>query len=185
VTSRRSRLAIWCIALLLSLSLYSRGRTPTGTGEGAALLRREAGVIKVRLAGDLPRPGLYLFPDGVSVQTAIKMTLPGARLAADSPARWRRRLASGDIVTLTAQRGKGADFAMGRMGTRERMLLKIPLDPDLLGASDWALLPGIGQVLSARIAADRHENGAFGSLDGVLRVPGIGPGKLAAIRRFF
>jgi len=65
------------------------------------------------------------------------------------------------------------------------MVLGVALDPDRLEAPEWAALPGIGPVLAERIVVDRHNNGAFGSLDGVLRVPGIGQGKLKAIRRYF
>ena len=182
---RSSRLAIWCIALLLSLSLYVKGRAPAGKGEGAAFLRAAKGSIKVRLAGDLPHPGLYLFPDGVSAQTAIKMTVPGAPVSTALGARKGERLHSGDIVTLKSSDRKSAVFSVAKMGAKERMLLKIPLDPDQLEPDEWASLPGIGPVLSGGIVADRHKNGAFGSFEGLLRVPGIGPGKLAAIRKYF
>jgi competence protein ComEA len=182
---RSSRLALWCLALLLSLSLYFKGRVPTGKGEGAAFSRAAAGMVAVRLAGDFPRPGLYLFPDGVSARTAIRMTLPGASLSSASGGEQGGRLASGDIVTLKLHAAKNCAFSIGRMGAKERMLLGIPLDPDLLEPEEWSSLPGIGPVLSGRIASDRQKNGAFGSLDALLRVPGVGPGKLAAIRRYF
>lgn len=182
---RSSRLALWCLALLLSISLYMKGRVPTGKGEGAALFHARPGTVTVRLAGDFPRPGVYLFPDGVSALTAIKMTLPKAPLPALLGAAPAGPIASGDVLTLKLRSGESALYSVGRMGAKERMLLKIPLDPDLLELEEWSCLPGIGPVLSARIAADRHENGAFGSLEGLLRVPGVGPGKLAEIRRYF
>ena len=182
---RGSRLTIWCIALLLSLSLYFKGRVPTEKGEGAALFRAPAGKVTVRLAGDFPRPGLYLFPDGVSPLTAIKMTLPDVPLPRAAGSQSRGRLVSGDILTLKLAGSQYAGFSLESMGVKERMLLGIPLDPDLMEPADWSCLPGIGPVLSGRIAADRHKNGAFGSLDGLLRVRGIGPGKLAAIRKYF
>jgi competence protein ComEA len=182
---RSSRLAIWCIALLLSISLLYKGRAPTGTGEGAAFPRPGPGSITVRLAGDFPHPGLYQLPDGTSAVTAIKMTLPGMLLAAGAGAPQGGGLASGDVVTLSVRGREPAVFSTGSMAVKERMLLGIPLDPDLMGPDDWSCLPGIGPVLSGRIAADRQENGAFGALEGVLRVPGMGPGKLAAIRRYF
>jgi len=183
---RGSRLALLGLALLLSASLLVKGRVPAGKGEDAAFFSSGGPrFVTVRLAGELPRPGLYRFPVGTLPWSAIKMTLPGSALPAPLPAGAERPLVSGDVVTLRISGGQPAVLAMGSMRTRERMLLGIVLDPDRLGPEDWALLPGIGPVLAARIAADRQKNGAFGSLAGVLRVPGIGPGKLEGIRRYF
>jgi competence protein ComEA len=185
VIPRSSRLALWCLALLLSLSLFCKGRVPAGKGEGAAFLRRTRSGIKVRLAGDFPHPGLYLFPDGTSAGSAINMTMPEAAVSATYMRERERRLSSGDLVSLKLDPQKGPEMTVGRMSVRERMLLRIPLDPDLLDASEWALLPDIGPVLSERIVADRHKNGAFRSLEGVIRVKGIGPAKLSAMKPYF
>ena len=180
-----SRLAIWCIALLLSISLYLKGRVPAGNGEDAALFRAGAETVTVRLAGDFPRPGVYLLPRGSSPLTAIKMTLPGSAPGIPRDGDAAALLASGDIVTLGLVDPKNPVISITEMGARERMLLRIPLHPDRMAPHEWALLPGIGPVLAQRIVADRHENGAFGSVEGLLRVRGIGPGKLSAIRRYF
>jgi competence protein ComEA len=185
VIPRGSRLALWCLALLLSLSLFVKGRVPAGKGEGAALLRPAAAGVKVRLEGDFPQPGLYLLPDGVSVAGAIKMTMPGLLLSGLPMRKYQRPLVSGDVLSLKLRGGEAADFTVGTMTVKERMLLRIPLDPDRLDASEWALLPGIGPVLSERIVADRHQNGDFGSLKGVARVRGIGPAKLRALGGYF
>ena len=44
------------------------------------------------------------------------------------------------------------------------------------------LLDGIGEALGRQIAAYRAEMGPFQSLDELINVPGLGDGKLAAIR---
>lgn len=44
------------------------------------------------------------------------------------------------------------------------------------------LLEGIGETLAQRIVDDRAENGAFSSVEDLMRVSGIGEGKLNAIR---
>lgn len=44
------------------------------------------------------------------------------------------------------------------------------------------LLPGIGETLAERIVQERTQNGAFSSIDDLLRVSGIGPSKLEALR---
>ena len=183
---RGSRLALLALSLLLSLSLLLKGRVSTQKGGAAAFFVPAApGEVTVRLAGDFPNPGLYRFPDATPVRSAIKMTLPGLVLPATSGAAEAGALVSGDIVTLRLRHRQPAVLALGRMAARERMLLGIRLDPDLMGPEDWACLPGIGPVLAERIVADRHKNGAFGTLEALQRVPGIGPGKLKVIQRYF
>ena len=44
------------------------------------------------------------------------------------------------------------------------------------------LLDGIGETLSRQIVAYRAENGPFRTMDELTNVPGLGEGKLAAIR---
>jgi competence protein ComEA len=56
------------------------------------------------------------------------------------------------------------------------------IDLDRAGAADLARLPRVGAGLAKRIVADRDASGPFGSLDGLDRVPGVGPSLLAAIR---
>ncbi|QXE91104.1 ComEA family DNA-binding protein [Geomonas subterranea] len=183
---RSQRLAFWCLALLLTLSLYMKGRSPSVKGGGRTAFSRYTGQgITVRLAGKVPYPGVYRLPAGTVAGAAIKMTLAGGDGAASVRGPVTRPLASGDVVALAEDGAGNTLISLTKMGAKERMLLKIPLDPDLLQEEEWILLPGIGPALSRRIMADRQENGAFGSVEGLLRIPGIGEGKLAAIRRFF
>jgi competence protein ComEA len=55
------------------------------------------------------------------------------------------------------------------------------IDPDRATAGELARLPRVGQGLAKAIVADREARGPFGSLEALDRVPGIGPGLLAAI----
>lgn len=57
-----------------------------------------------------------------------------------------------------------------------------PVDINRATVDDLTRLPGIGSVLAARIVAARDANGAFGSVDDLRRVSGVGPAKLAALR---
>lgn len=182
---RSQRLALWCLALLLTLSLYMKGRTPAEKGGGAAFSNFTGRGITVRVTGKVRYPGVYRLPEGAVAGAAIKMTLPGVGGTSSVRGPGTRRLASGDVVCVTEDANGNALISITKMTAKERMLLKIPLHPDLLDEAEWSLLPGIGAALSRRIVADRQENGAFGSVEGLLRVPGIGEGKLAAIRKFF
>ena len=55
------------------------------------------------------------------------------------------------------------------------------IDADRATAGELARLPRVGLALAKAIVADREARGPFGALDGLDRVPGIGPGLLAAI----
>jgi competence ComEA-like helix-hairpin-helix protein len=52
------------------------------------------------------------------------------------------------------------------------------VDADAAGPAELARLPRVGLSLAKAIVAERNAKGAFGSLDGLDRVPGIGPGLL-------
>ncbi len=55
------------------------------------------------------------------------------------------------------------------------------IDADRATPGELARLPRVGLALAKTIVADRETRGPFGALDGLDRVPGIGPGLLAAI----
>lgn len=48
----------------------------------------------------------------------------------------------------------------------------------------WSAVPKVGDVLAARITADRAENGPFDSWEHLQRIPGVGPKKSDAIQEF-
>jgi competence ComEA-like helix-hairpin-helix protein len=58
------------------------------------------------------------------------------------------------------------------------------LDLNGADAQTLAALPGIGPALAGRIVAEREARGPFASPEDLLRVPGIGPGRLERIRPF-
>ena len=58
------------------------------------------------------------------------------------------------------------------------------IDLNRADAQTLDMLPGIGEVLSARIVAYREENGDFASVDALDDVPGIGPATMESLRRF-
>ncbi len=52
------------------------------------------------------------------------------------------------------------------------------IDADRAGAGELARLPGVGPALARRIVADRESRGAFGGIEGLDRVAGVGPATL-------
>jgi competence protein ComEA len=55
------------------------------------------------------------------------------------------------------------------------------IDADRATAGELARLPRVGLALAKSIVADRETRGPFGALEELDRVPGIGPGLLAAV----
>lgn len=55
------------------------------------------------------------------------------------------------------------------------------VDADVALPAELARLPRVGLVLAKIIVADREAKGPFGSLEGLDRVPGIGPGLLRTL----
>lgn len=58
------------------------------------------------------------------------------------------------------------------------------IDPDRAAAVELARLPGVGMRLAKEIVADRELRGPFGSVEGLDRVRGLGPAKLANLEPF-
>jgi competence protein ComEA len=93
----------------------------------------------------------------------------------------------GDVRLQAATPSRGADL---RETARRAASLARPLAPgdkidlDLADVTEITRLPRIGPALAQRIVAWRDQHGAFGSLERLDSVPGIGPKLLDAIRPF-
>jgi DNA uptake protein ComE-like DNA-binding protein len=56
------------------------------------------------------------------------------------------------------------------------------IDPNVADLEALVHLPGVGPVLARRILEDRAQHGVYHRPEDLLRVPGIGPAKLAKLR---
>lgn len=185
MTERGRRLVLWLLAAALTLPLLWKGHgTPPKTGS-VAFLHHTTGKILVRLAGSEDFAGIHQFPDGSTLETVIKMALPRESLCSGHPGLLQRPLQNGEVLTVVPSPAGCVVLSLSVMAARERMALGIPLHPDHLTGQDWIELPGIGPALAAAIISDRQKYGDFGSLAGLLRVPGIGPGTLAKLKTYF
>ena len=89
--------------------------------------------------------------------------------------------APGDVQLLAGGGRSGGDAKAQRaravaafrpLGQHERV------DVDRASVTDLARLPRVGISLAKAIVADREAHGSFGNLQGLDRVPGVGPGLL-------
>jgi predicted flap endonuclease-1-like 5' DNA nuclease len=74
--------------------------------------------------------------------------------------------------------GDGCAVRVGRMSGGDIEALGLPVDLDSASADELASLPGIGPELARRIVAGRP----YRDVDDLLRVDGIGPARLSALR---
>jgi len=184
LTLTRKRLGVLLLSLVVLLPVLHKSRA-VPRREQAAFVRYTAGSRLVKIVGTGSKDGVYRFNDAVTTTDAKILTLCPARMTCRVGANGEHHLDNGDIVEFSRINGNCYEISVGKMTVEERVQLGIPLDPDRMSASDWETLPGIGPALAQAITVDRQKNGNFGGLEGVLRVPGVGQGKLVALRKYF
>ncbi|HUL59908.1 MAG TPA: helix-hairpin-helix domain-containing protein [Anaeromyxobacteraceae bacterium] len=124
---------------------------------------------------------------------ARRLALALALAAVLVPAAARRLAPTGSPLPVCAPAGRGSPprgwigCATDPGGTRgftdeERLVLRLPLDPNRASARALAFLPGLGPALGRAIAAEREAHGPFADLDDLRRVRGIGPKRLEQAR---
>jgi competence protein ComEA len=185
VTERKTRLALLLISLLIASALLYKGRDADQDGVPAAFLHYTSGVNIVRLKGCVPKPGIYRFPNHVTVEAVINMTASSLLEKIADKRVLNTYLEGGEIIEALAKDKQHIEIIIYKMKARERMLLGIPLDPDEMDLADWESLPGIGPKLAKAIMDNRQKYGDIGSFDSLQRVPGVGGGKLKAVKRYF
>ena len=81
---------------------------------------------------------------------------------------------------LTAYCGQGGYWTpIGQLSSRSA---ENPVDINRASVEELELLPGIGPTLAQRIVDSRRRQGPFLAAQDLVRVKGIGPKKLAAIK---
>jgi competence protein ComEA len=97
------------------------------------------------------------------------------------------RVSSSEAPANAAPADRGAPHparAPAEKGGRGKRPPARPLDLNTADAEALHQLPGIGPVLASRIVAYRQANGAFGSVDELRAVRGIGPRLFERIRPY-
>jgi competence protein ComEA len=91
-------------------------------------------------------------------------------------------LERGDGGFPVPEQGAGAPRAVAPARPLGNALPAGVLDLNTADARALVALPGIGPALAGRIVAERAARGPFASPDDLLRVPGLGAGRLERIR---
>lgn len=182
---RSWRFIIFLAAAVLAATLFPKGHPPSHHDGSVAFVPWTSSRVAVRLGGKVSAPGVYTFPDGVTVADVIILTgaFPVARMG-DKPL-FTTRVTSGDIVMVAGENPQHPEISVKTMKAGERILLGIPLDPDQMDRADWEDLPGIGPKLAKNIVQDRQIYGYFRTAEALRRVPGMGEKKFNTIKKYF
>lgn len=132
--------------------------------------------ITVHVSGAVQSPGLVTLRMGDRVAHALAAAGGGLAVADLSALNLAAPVADGDQVTVPI-RGTAATSGV-TTGQPDDGLI----DLNHASAADLEALPGVGPVLAQRIFEYRQQQGPFATVEDLLDVPGIGEGKLAALR---
>lgn len=125
---------------------------------------------------DVPRAGLAV------AALLLALALPASSRRDDAVcADPRERVAHADH-SVVVECGAGA-HRDGSLRGPARLLFGQPIDPNRADAATLDVLPGIGPSRAAALIESREQR-PFSGVEDLLRVPGIGPRRLALIRPY-
>lgn len=153
--------------------------------------------VVVSVVGLVREPGLVTLPPGARIADALEAAGGAADGADLIGLNMARRLTDGEqiIVGIAPAPGQPATMGSSTVGAQDGAAPPPGDTPaesvkaageavnlNTATAEQLDTLPGIGPVTAAAIIAWRDANGAFGSVDQLGEVDGIGPARLAKLR---
>ncbi len=177
----------WLLLLfMLVLTGVDLGRlSGKNTEQSAPVVGRENAALVLVQADNARIDGIHQINDASDLLGVIN--LAGLSVAAET----RRQLMaqgpfeSGETLKIQIVGSVVCGVESCWMPAAMRMALTIPLHPDRMDLEDWQDLPGVGPRLAQAIIDDRQKNGEFNGFGDLLRVDGIGLGRLSTWRSFF
>jgi competence protein ComEA len=133
------------------------------------------GRVVVHVSGAVRNPGMFEVNDDTRVGEVIELAGGTNKTAETAEINFARRVVDGEQIFVPKR----------VVGSREAKPVSKPavLDLNLATGKQLADLPGVGQDLGAAIVAYRRRIGKFTSIEQLLEVKGIGPRKLAGIKK--
>jgi competence protein ComEA len=181
------------VVLFLSLSLcflfffFTRPSVPLKEGtkepmEGERLPAKPVAGIAVEMDGDFGPRGVIQAESGMTVREALekagatqeKMLLPEETLS--------QKIDKSSRLSIVPEGGGEGRVVIEPLSPSKLKVLSVPILLNTATAEELETLPGIGPQTAQAIVEFREQHGKFYTPDDLLRVPGIGPRKLAALR---
>ncbi len=161
----------------------SRGRVPTmsaallvvaGLLSWRALSSKPAEIeeIPVEIVGDVQAPGTYFLTPPATVHSAL-------RAAGESEVDGFVDAAVSGPARLMVHDGR-----VYLETFHEPLVFGLPLDLNTASATALEALPGVGSARAQAIVDERERGGAYGRVEDLTRVHGVGPATVDALRPF-
>lgn len=148
-------------------------QTDVDHAEGTA--SREAQLLAVFVCGAVMNPGVYELPADSRVYEAIALAGGMTDEAATTAVNQAELLSDGQMIEIPTKEEQQEKTAAEE--ARSESLVNInTADPEELKT-----LPGIGDLKARSIVAYREKNGAFGTIEDIKNVDGIGDGVFAKL----
>ena len=164
-----------CLLLWLRLTGSQSADSVTAGPTQEKLGENGADILSVTIEGAVLHPGTYYLNEGALVKDVLEMA-GGFRSDADTEAIDKQAgLTDGQKIQVNQIDPGTKAKAEGQEGK---------IDINSAAASELEQLPGIGEVLSARIIEYRDQHGKFIRIEEILNVPGIGEKRYESLKDY-
>jgi competence protein ComEA len=138
-------------------------------------------TVTVHVVGEVRHPGVYRLPGGSRATDAVSAAGGLLGDADQAAVNLARVVADGEQIAVPKE-GQAAAGTAGATTGAASGTAGGKIDLNTATAEQLDTLPGVGPATAQKIVADRTANGPFRSVEDLLRVPGIGPAKLEALK---
>jgi competence protein ComEA len=141
--------------------------------------------LVVEMRGEIEDPGVYELSPGARLQDAITAAGGLTEKADLSTVNLARRLRDGELIAILALPVPGSTPMVPLPGAADDGRAdqsRVRININTATAAELEALPGVGEVIAARIVAYREESGPFRSVDDLINVEGISDRAIDKIR---
>lgn len=139
-----------------------------------AFLPFSGNYFYIELSGEIDFTGAHQINDGLLPAGVIGLTNADLEDNFLRPLEWASPLQNGENIEIVEKQQKISSFRRDWMPVNHRVSMGIPLHPGRMSFDNCQFLPSIGEPLARQLGLDRQENGEYVSLEGLLRVKGVG-----------
>jgi competence protein ComEA len=141
--------------------------------------------LVVEMRGEIEAPGVYELAPGARLQDAIAAAGGLTEEADLSTVNLARRLRDGELIAILALPVPGSTpkVPLADAGDAAKVdEVRVRININTATAKELEALPGVGEVIAARIVAYREQAGPFRSVDDLIHVEGLSDRAIDKIR---